>query len=111
MNWEEVAKEMSLSNAACAAARFGQILKKHGFPNKWGTKPGATAAGTTTKASKAPKTTPTKRKRGKKAAEINEEKDDEELTVAKKAKTQAEEIDEAAELEQYDAPPSASSVK
>lgn len=102
---------MSLSNAACASARFGQILKKHGFPNKWGTKPGTTAAGITTNACKSPKTTPTKRKRGKKAAEMNEEKDDEEPAVVKKAKTQAEEIDDATELELYDAPPSASSIK
>jgi len=98
---------MKLKNARTASTRFYQITKKHGLDLKWNAttadgSSGATTDNTGAKAGMAPKSTTTKRKRGKQNAEVDEDKDDEEPAAAKKTKTQAKVITEAVELAQYD---------
>ncbi|MCJ1244216.1 hypothetical protein MMC30_001414 [Trapelia coarctata] len=91
IDWAKVAEAMNLKNGPVASVRFRQILKKHGFENKWAT--GSTNGSAT------PAKTPVKRKhaqdgnstskRGKKAATTGDDDGDDKEIAAKKPKVNA----------------------
>ena len=87
---------MELKNAACASARFGQILRKHNFPNKWSSNPNAapdTPAATPVKRKRAESGKSTSKRAKKSAAPADEDGDDEEPLVQTPTKTADDDAD------------------
>jgi len=69
---------MELKNGACASARFGQILKKHNYPNKWSSNPnnaGDTPASASVKRKRAETCKTTSKRPKKTAANANADAD------------------------------------